>query len=403
MKTYSFEHCPDINLLALIDAGHRRLPAGSYYVELLHSRYARNRTGILAFVYVKVVSTGTEYSIGISGREEDSLVFRMVNSLPEGAIVWAEITTTKQGYSRIARMEIVVGNGLSDPSAFSKLCWDFACRGRVSMSLRVPWIFQPGTLSEPRIAVVWQNPRIEFYAADFTEPSTQWPELLSSTRNLAAAMVKTPRRKFMMAGFLDFLHGQEPLFDPQQTGGLSVGDRIGSKAPFSVMHYFLSPVASEGGVKHCRSRKQPLVSEPHFLQIMMRLWRPQLVILGGAEVARALPKLLRPITHDGFYQLPRLTKVCRDSLNPLDIVRQEFEKRWSADFIVVHDLSYFGKGRIGSRVLAPDYWHRAATHIKDAIGNLAAPRYSDSDAYSKSTGTVDVSDEPAVEVDLSEF
>lgn len=404
MKTYSFQHCPHSELLARVDAGHRRLPPSSYYLEILCARYAKNRSGILAYIYVKVLSTADHYAIGISGREDDSIAFRTINSLPEGAIVWADITATKQGYSRISRLEVVAADGLKGPSSMSKICWDFASRGRVEMPLRVPWIFQPGVLSTPRIAVVWQSPGIEFYPGDFADPAMQWPELLCSSQNLAAAMLETPRRRFQMADFIEFLQGQEPSFDLQDAGDSnqpSIGDRIGAKAPFSVMHTFLSPVVCEGGVKHCRSQNQPVVSDTHILRTIMRLWRPQLVILGGAEVARALPKVLRPLAHNGFYQLPKLAKISRESLTPLEIVRQEFESRWSADFVVTHDLRFFGKRRIGSRVLATDYWQRVAAHLKSAIGNLGTSKYPDSDGYSKSTEQAGDSVEPAVDVNLS--
>jgi len=66
--------------------------------------------GILALVYVEEMSTGVIYSIGLSGRPDDSAAYKAVCAAPENSLFWAEVINTKHGYARFTKLELVLAS-----------------------------------------------------------------------------------------------------------------------------------------------------------------------------------------------------------------------------------------------------------------------------------------------------
>ena len=375
MKIYSFSACPYKVLATSIDRAHIRLLPGTYYIRVAFARFMKKH-GILALVYVEEMSTGVIYSIGLSGRPDDSAAYKAVCAAPENSLFWAEVTNTKNGYPRFAQLELVLASDEPpSPVSRAKFPWELASRGRSGLSLRIPYLIQAGQLRHFRIAVVWLSPDIECYSADFSDAPAEFPDLLKDVGKRREFMRTVPRRKDRMQAFVDFMQGSPvdalDLEGANASPQPSVGIGSGDLAPYIVYHLFLSPVLAAGGIKHRRKCKSSLDTDCDLFRLLFRMYHPNLVVAVGSEVARRMPRILRSIPFRGPYRLPELGQIPAGRMAEPDFVRQEFESKWSAEFIIAPDLMYFGRNKIGGRNLPPDFWPRFQIFLKQAIMRIA--------------------------------
>jgi hypothetical protein len=322
------------------------------------------------------MSTGVIYSIGLSGRPDDSAAYKAVCAAPENSLFWAEVINTKHGYARFTKLELVLAsNEPPSPASRAKLPWELASRGRTGLSLRIPFLMQMGELPNFRIAVVWLSPDIECYAADFSDAPAEFLDMLKNIARRREFMTTVPRRKDRTQAFVNFTQGSTvdtlDLENGNDSPLPSIGTRSGDLAPYNVYHLYLSPVVANGGVRYRRRCKAALNTDSDLFRLMFRMYRPNLVVAVGSEVARRMPSILRAIPFRGHYRLPRLGQIPSSRMAATDFVRQEFESQWSADFVAAPDLMYFGRNKIGGRNLPPDFWLRFQIFLKEAITRIA--------------------------------
>ena len=374
--------------MAEVDPAHLRLSPGSYYVRIRFVRSMHKRK-MLALVYLTELSTGITYSIGLSRRPDDRAAYRQILSVAEGSLFWICVSVTKNGYSRFETLELIAEGSIAS-AVLGPLAWDLASRGRVTMPLRIPFLWQRGETERPRIVIVWPDCDLECYPSDFAGPSTEFPSLLHDAAKRREFMRHYSRRPDRTRKFFDFMEGT-PVSDinfetATRSEPAGVAYRNGDLAPFNVFHIFLSPVPAVGGIKKRRRGSIPIDTDSILSRIVLRILQPDLVVAVGTEVARRLPKILRPIPHAKPYKLPGLGKIPCGRMGVLDNVRQVFDPKWCADFIVAPDLKYFGAERIGGRKLADDFWGRFAQYLRDAISRNTPVKVG---TYAKSTEEVE--------------